>query len=75
MLAAPPLFPDTQLDPQVWRAAPPEDHPAPEQLERFMHGALAAGEVSFVVRHLMRDCAQCRQVTAGLWKKMERLGF
>ena len=47
-------------------------HPDPKQLERFMSGKLPQSEVALIVRHLLKGCPQCAQVTHPLWCLGER---
>jgi hypothetical protein len=47
-------------------------HPAPDELHRFMRGALPGPEVRAVVRHLLTGCAECLQVTRRLWSLADR---
>jgi len=42
-------------------------HPHPRQLERFMTGKLPKSEAALVIRHLLKGCPQCVQVTRRLW--------
>ena len=42
-------------------------HPHPRQLERFMTGKLSKPEAAAIVRHLLKGCPQCVQVTRRLW--------
>ena len=44
-----------------------EWHPHPRQLERFMRSELPRAEVASIVRHLLKGCPQCVQVTRRLW--------
>lgn len=46
---------------------PPDVHPSPATLERFMHGELERAEDQAIVRHLMAGCEKCRSITARLW--------
>ena len=48
-------------------------HPPVEQLERFLRGELPREEVRAVVRHLLAECAVCREVTGRLWALGERM--
>ena len=43
------------------------DHPAEEDLGRFMRGELAPREAAPIVRHLLAGCAQCSPVVQKLW--------
>jgi hypothetical protein len=43
------------------------NHPAEEDLVRFMRGELAPGEAGPIVRHLLAGCSRCSAVTRGLW--------
>ena len=50
-----------------------ENHPAQSVLERFVLGHLPAAEMRQVSQHLLAGCAECRQVTAGLWEHSAQL--
>lgn len=43
-------------------------HPSADRLELFMTGALASGERSAVLRHLVRGCPDCSATTSRLWE-------
>jgi hypothetical protein len=49
------------------------NHPAEEDLGRFMRGELAPGKAAPIVRHLLAGCAQCLEVTRKLWSFGEEL--
>lgn len=49
------------------RQAVPGNHPPVEQLERFMRGELPSTEAARVVRHFLKGCSECSQVTRRLW--------
>ena len=43
------------------------NHPAEEDLVRFLRGELAPREAGPIVRHLLAGCSRCSAVTRGLW--------
>jgi hypothetical protein len=43
------------------------NHPAPQQIERFVKGQCTRGETRDVVRHLLLGCPTCRQAVRPLW--------
>lgn len=43
------------------------DHPAMEELQRFMTGGVSRLEARAVVRHLLRGCPACIRETGRLW--------
>jgi len=45
-----------------------QSHPHPRQLERFMTNDLPRPEAVKVIRHLLRGCPACTQVTGQLWR-------
>jgi hypothetical protein len=47
------------------------DHPAEEDLHRFMRGETAPRETREIVRHLLRGCLACTGVTGRLWDLAE----
>jgi hypothetical protein len=49
------------------------DHPAIEDLERFMTGKLSPPGVRAVVRHLLGGCPTCSRETRGLWSRGDRV--
>ena len=53
-------------------ATHPALHPSRETLESFMRGELPRAQAVAVVRHLLRGCPQCLQVTGGLWSLGEQ---
>jgi hypothetical protein len=44
-----------------------QDHPNRELLERFMLGKLPRPARARIVRHLLTNCTQCREITCQLW--------
>jgi hypothetical protein len=53
------------------------NHPAEEDLTRFMRGELKPREAAPIVRHVLAGCAQCLKVTRKLWSfgdEVSRLG-
>ena len=44
-----------------------QSHPDFLRLERFLRGETSRPEARAVVRHLLRGCPQCLQVTGRLW--------
>jgi hypothetical protein len=44
------------------------DHPDPRLLERFLRGEASALERRSIVRHMLRGCLQCLEVTRPLWR-------
>jgi hypothetical protein len=46
----------------------PENHPAPQLLERFMRNEAAGEERRWIVRHLLAGCARCGAITRRLWE-------
>lgn len=42
-------------------------HPSRDALDRLLRGESSRPEARTVVRHLLRGCSQCRQVTRRLW--------
>jgi hypothetical protein len=60
---------------------PAQEHPAPQQIERFVRGESTPAETRAVVRHLLVGCRTCREVARPLWPSgpahvlgLERLG-
>jgi len=53
--------------PQATQEGAGRNHPAEEDLVRFMRGELTPGKAAPIVRHLLAGCAQYRKVTRGLW--------
>lgn len=49
------------------------DHPAAEDLGRFMRGELTPREAAPIVRHVLAGCAKCLKVTRKLWSIGEEL--
>ena len=49
-------------------AAGGSNHPAKEDLQRFMAGDLPRAEARAVVRHLLRGCPICSRETSELWR-------
>jgi hypothetical protein len=47
------------------------DHPAAEDLHRFMRGETVPQETREIVRHLLRGCLDCTGVTGRLWALAE----
>ena len=47
-------------------------HPDLLRLERFLRGESSRPEARTVVRHLLRGCPQCLQVTGRLWSLGEQ---
>jgi hypothetical protein len=45
-----------------------QNHPHPRQLERFMANDLPRSQRAEVIRHLLRGCPECAQVTGQIWK-------
>jgi hypothetical protein len=54
-----------EQDPHRSPAGP--DHPAEEELRRFMAGTSPPAATLRIVRHLLRGCPDCGTVTSGLW--------
>ena len=54
-------------EPEIDLAAAGQWHPHPKQLKRFMSGELPRPEAASIVRHLLKGCPQCVQVTRRLW--------
>ena len=53
------------------------NHPAEEDLVRFLRGELAPREAGPIVRHLLAGCSRCSAMTRGLWSlgdKAPKLG-
>jgi hypothetical protein len=48
-------------------SGPHTDHPAKEDLVRFMAGDLPPAEARAVVRHLLRGCPICSRKTSKVW--------
>lgn len=44
-----------------------QTHPLPAQLQRFMASALSRSEAAWVIRHLLKGCPACAQVTRQIW--------
>lgn len=44
-----------------------DDHPSQEDLRTFMRGDLPRPRAVAVVRHLLRGCRACSEVTSELW--------
>ena len=44
-------------------------HPAPEQIERFVHGEASAAENRALVRHLLHGCPRCQKMARRCWEK------
>lgn len=59
-------------EPETGLSAVRQNHPHPEQLERFLRGELSRPEVAQVVRHLLTGCPSCLQVTRRLWDLGDR---
>ncbi|HSS48738.1 MAG TPA: hypothetical protein VLX28_07320 [Thermoanaerobaculia bacterium] len=55
------------MTPQVRQEGAGRNHPAEEDLVRFMSGELAPGKAAPIVRHLLAGCARCSAVTRELW--------
>ncbi len=53
---------------EIAPSAGSQSHPSPDQLERFMTNRLSASETSWVIRHLLKGCPVCSQVTGQLWR-------
>ena len=62
-----PCMSRASLDAEREGSEPPDVHPSPATLERFMHGELERAEDQAIVRHLMAGCEKCRDITARLW--------
>lgn len=62
----------TGREPEPEMPAVRQDHPHPKQLERFLRGELPRTEAARVVRHLLRDCPACLQLTRRLWDLGDR---
>lgn len=48
-----------------------DQHPKPQDLEKFMLGKLEPAENQEIVRHLLTGCTECREVTADAWGRFE----
>jgi hypothetical protein len=53
--------------PQERREGAGRNHPAKEDLVRFMRGDLEPGKAAPIVRHLLAGCARCGGITRELW--------
>jgi len=44
-----------------------QGHPSRDVLEQFLRGRLPVAEMRAICLHVLRECTECRQITAALW--------